>query len=91
MLKPLGDRVVLRLAQETEQAVGGILLASNAQEKSIVGTVIAVSEQAIGELAAPQGISVGDEVLFDQYAGTKITVDGEEVLVLHAKDIIGVM
>jgi len=91
MLKPLGDRVVLRLAQETEQAVGGILIASNAQEKSIVGTVVAVSEQTMGELAAPQGIAVGDEVLFDQYAGTKITVDGDELLVLHAKDIIGVM
>lgn len=91
MLKPLGDRVVLRLAQETEQSVGGILLASNAQEKSIVGTVVAVSEHTMGDLTAPQGIVVGDEVLFDQYAGTQITIDGEDLLVLHAKDIIGVM
>lgn len=91
MLKPLGDRVVLRVTQETEQAVGGILIASNAQEKSIVGTVVAVSEQTMGELVAPQGISVGDEVLYDQYAGTKVTVDGEELLVLHAKDIIGLV
>ncbi|SUP53075.1 co-chaperonin GroES [Weissella viridescens] len=63
MIKPLGDRVVLQVEAEPEQSVGGIYIASNAQEKSVKGIVVAVSEQSIGELTAPQAVKVGDEVI----------------------------
>jgi chaperonin GroES len=91
MLKPLGDRVVLQVEEAAEQSVGGILLASNAQEKSVVGSVVAVSAESIGELTAPTAVKVGDKVMFDKYAGAEVTVDGVDYLVVHEKDIIGVL
>ena len=91
MLKPLGDRVVLQVQEVAAQEVGGILLASNAQEKSVTGTVVAVSTQSIGELTAPTTVKEGDKVLFDKYAGSELTVDGSDYLVVHEKDIIGVL
>jgi chaperonin GroES len=90
MLKPLGDRVVLQVEEAAEQEVGGILLASNAQEKSVTGSVVAVSTQTVGDLVAPTTVKPGDKVLFDKYAGSEVTIDGADYLVVHEKDIIGV-
>lgn len=91
MIKPLGDRVVLQVEAEPEQSVGGIFIASNAQEKSVKGIVVAVSEQSIGELTAPQAVKVGDEVIFDKYAGSELSVDGQDYLVLHEKDLVAIV
>ena len=91
MIKPLGDRVVLQVEAEPEQSVGGIYIASNAQEKSVKGIVVAVSEQSIGELTAPQAVKVGDEVIFDKYAGSELSVDGQDYLVLHEKDLVTIV
>ncbi|MDR3241090.1 MAG: co-chaperone GroES [Lactobacillaceae bacterium] len=91
MLKPLGDRILLQVEQEQEQTVGGIVIASNAQEKSVVGKVVAVSETTVGELTAPTSVKVGDQVLFDKYAGNEVKNDGETYLVLHEKDLIAVL
>ncbi|GEA94533.1 co-chaperone GroES [Weissella viridescens] len=91
MIKPLGDRVVLQVEAEPEQSVGGIYIASNAQEKSVKGIVVAVSEQSIGELTAPQAVKVGDEVIFDKYAGSELSVDGQDYLVLHEKDLVAIV
>ena len=86
MLKPLGDRVVLQVEEAPEQSVGGILLASNAQEKSVTGTVVAVSTQSVGDLTAPAAVKEGDK-----YAGSEVTVDGVDYLVVHEKDIVAVL
>ncbi|RRG18850.1 co-chaperone GroES [Weissella viridescens] len=91
MIKPLGDRVVLQVEAEPEQSVGGIYIASNAQEKSVKGVVVAVSEQSIGDLTAPQAVKVGDEVIFDKYAGSELSVDGQDYLVLHEKDLVAIV
>ncbi|MBJ7648610.1 GroES family chaperonin [Weissella confusa] len=91
MLKPLGDRVVLQVEEAPEQSVGGILLASNAQEKSVTGTVVAVSTQSVGDLTAPVAVKEGDKVIFDKYAGSEVTVDGVDYLVVHEKDIVAVL
>ncbi|MBM7616500.1 chaperonin GroES [Weissella uvarum] len=90
MIKPLGDRVVLQVEEEPEQSVGGIYIASNAQEKSVKAKVVAVSEQSVGDLTAPQAVKVGDEVIFDKYAGSELSVDGQDYLVVHEKDIVAI-
>ncbi|MBU7555207.1 co-chaperone GroES [Pediococcus ethanolidurans] len=93
MLKPLGDRVILEAQEEEEQTVGGIVLASNAKEKSQSGKVVAVGEGRVldnGEKVAPS-VKAGDTVIFDKYAGTEVSYEGKKYLVLHEKDIVAVI
>ena len=93
MLKPLGDRVVLQAEQEEEKTIGGIVLASNAQEKPTVGKVIAVGEGPVlenGEKLAPS-VKENDRVLFDKYAGNEVEYEGQKYLVVHEKDIVAVI
>lgn len=93
MLKPLGDRVVLQAEQEEEKNIGGIVLASNAQEKPTVGKVIAVGEGRVlenGEKLAPS-VKENDRVLFDKYAGNEVEYEGQKYLVVHEKDIVAVI
>ena len=93
MLKPLGDRVVLQAEQEEEKTIGGIVLASNAQEKPTVGKVIAVGEGRVlenGEKLAPS-VKENDRVLFDKYAGNEVKINGEEYIILRQSDILAVI
>ncbi|GEK29487.1 co-chaperone GroES [Furfurilactobacillus siliginis] len=93
MLKPLGDRVILQASEEEEQTVGGIVLASNAQEKPTTGKVISVGTGRVldnGSTVAPS-VKEGDTVMFDKYAGTQVSYEGNDYLVLHEKDIVAVV
>lgn len=93
MLKPLGDRVVLKAHKAEEKTVGGIVLASNAKEKPTTGEVIAVGAGRTldnGEKVAPV-VKKGDHVLFDKYAGTEVEYEGEKYLVVHEKDIVAIV
>ena len=92
MLKPLGDRIVLK-AQEEEQTVGGIVLASNAKNKPTTGVVVAVGQGRTldnGQVVAV-AVKEGDKVLFDKYAGNEAEYDGETYLVVHDKDLVAVV
>lgn len=93
MLKPLGDRVVIKVKKEEEKNVGGIILTSNAQEQTKTGEVIAVGKgftTANGEVVALE-VKAGDQVLFEAYAGTEVDYEGEKYLVMHEKDIMAVL
>ncbi|EOH98019.1 co-chaperone GroES [Enterococcus sp. 669A] len=93
MLKPLGDRVILEVAQEEEKTVGGIVLASAAKEKPQTAKVVAVGEGNVldnGE-KSPMPVAVGDTVMFEKYAGTEVKYDGTEYLILSAKDIMAIV
>lgn len=93
MLKPLGDRVVIEVAQEEEKTIGGIVLASAAKEKPQTGTVIAIGEGRIldnGE-KAPVNVKVGDKILFEKYAGSEVKYEGKEYLIVHDKDIVAIV
>lgn len=93
MLKPLGDRVIIEVAKEEEKSVGGIVLASAAQEKPQTGTVIAVGAGRTldnGE-KAPVEVNVGDQVMFEKYAGSEVKYDGQEYLIVNGKDIIAIV
>ena len=93
MLKPLGDRVVLKVQKEEEQSIGGIVIASNAKEKPTTGEVIAVGNGRIldnGQRVEPE-VKVGQSVVFDKYAGSEVKHEGEEYLVIRENDIIAVI
>ena len=89
-LKPLDDRVVVRVTEAETTTAGGIVLPDAAQEKPQRGEVIAVGPGRLLESGerAELSVAVGDHVLYGKYGGTDIEVDGEEVMVLRESDIL---
>ena len=92
MLEPIGDRVIVKVKEEEEKTVGGIVLASNAKEKPTEGEVVAVGNGAYAENGdkLPMTVKKGDVVLYDRYSGTNVEYEGEKYLVLHEKDILAI-
>ncbi|HEX6420478.1 MAG TPA: co-chaperone GroES [Acidimicrobiales bacterium] len=93
-LQPLDDRIVVKPGESEETTASGLVIPDTAKEKPQQGEVIAVgpgkrSEQT-GEII-PIGVSVGDTVLYSKYGGTEVTVDGEDVLVLSARDVLAIV
>ncbi|MCD2256751.1 co-chaperone GroES [Agrilactobacillus fermenti] len=93
MLKPLGDRVIVKVQEQEEETVGGIVLANNAKEKPQTGEIVAVSEGTLAEdgKRVPLSVKNGQVVMFDKYAGSEVKYEGEDYLVLHEKDIMAVV
>lgn len=92
MLKPLADRVVLKVREEEEKTVGGLVLASSAQEKPQVAEVVAVGVGAChhGKVIEPE-VKVGDIVVFEKYSGVEVKDNGEAYLVVKSADLIAVV
>ena len=91
--RPLHDHVLVKRLEAAEEKVGGIIIPDTAKEKPQEGNVLAVGPgklQDDGTRRAP-GVVVGNKILFGKYAGTEITVDGEELLVLRESDLLGVI
>lgn len=92
-LRPLGDRVVVKPAQAEEKTMGGIILPDTAQEKPQQGEVVAVGSGKMktdGE-RSPMELKVGDKVLYGKYAGTEITYEGVEYLIMNENDIMAIL
>ncbi len=92
-IRPLHDRVVVRRVEEETKTAGGIVLPDSAAEKPSQGEVLAVGPGKVldnGDVRALD-LKVGDKVLFGQYAGSTVKVDGEELLILSEGEIFGVM
>ena len=92
-IKPLFDRVVVKLCEAEETTASGIILSAAAQEKPQVAEVVAVGPGARddnGKLI-PMEVKVGDKVITGQYAGTEIKLDGEEVKVVRQNDILAIV
>ena len=92
-IRPLHDRVVVRRKEEEEKTAGGIVLPGNAKEKPSQGEVIAVGNGRILENGETRSLAVkvGDTVVFGQYAGNTVQVDGEDLLIMSENDIFGVL
>jgi chaperonin GroES len=92
-IRPLHDRVVVRRLEEETLTAGGIVLPDSATEKPSQGEVIAVGTGKILESGdvRPLDVKAGDKVLFGQYGGSTVKVDGEELLILSESEIFGVL
>jgi len=91
-LKPLGDRVVVKVLKEEERTAGGILLPDTAKEKPQKGEVIAVGSGKLldnGE-RVPLEVKVGDKIIFAKYGGTEVKINGVEYLILRENDILAI-
>lgn len=93
-LKPLDDRIVVKPNEAETQTASGLVIPDTAKEKPQQGTVLAVGPgkraETSGELI-PVGIDEGQTVLYSKYGGTEVTVDGDELLVLNARDVLAVV
>jgi chaperonin GroES len=93
-LRPLGDRLIVRAIEEEETTESGIVLPDSTKDKPHKGKVLAVGEGSINEETgrrSPLDVAEGDEVLYSQYGGTEIKIDGEELLVLREADLVAVV
>ena len=90
---PLHDKVLVKRTEEEEKSAGGIVLPGSATEKPSQGEVIAVGPGKKSEYGdvSPVGVAVGDTVIFGQYCGNEIKIDGDEYLILSESDIFGVV
>ncbi|MXY04837.1 MAG: co-chaperone GroES [Gammaproteobacteria bacterium] len=92
-IRPLHDRVVVRRLEEETTTAGGIVLPDSAAEKPSQGEVLAVGPgKALdnGEVRAPD-VKAGDKIIFGQYGGSTVKIDGEELLILSESEIFGVL
>jgi chaperonin GroES len=93
-LKPLEDRIVVRANEGDEMTSSGLVIPDTAKEKPQEGTVVAVGEgrwDEDGEKRIPVDVKVGDTVIYSKYGGTEVKVEGEEYLILSARDVLAVV
>lgn len=92
-VKPLGDRVFVKVSASEEKTAGGILLPDTAKEKPQVGEIVAVGpgkKTDEGKVQAPE-VKIGDKVLYSKYAGTDIKLGTDEYVLLSEKDILAIV
>ena len=92
-IKPLADRVIVAAAAAEEKTKSGIIIPDTAKEKPQRGEIVAVGEGKVSEqgvLVKPQ-LQVGDQVLYGKYAGTEISIDGQDYLIMRESDIFAVV
>jgi chaperonin GroES len=91
--RPLHDRVLLKRVESEGKTAGGIIIPDTAKEKPMEAEVLAVGPGAFNESGARVALDVkeGNRVLISKWAGTEITVDGQELLVVKESDIMGII
>ena len=93
MIKPLGERVVIEVAESEMKTASGIVLPDTAKEKPQEGTIVAVGTGKLlenGERAKME-VKAGDKVLFSKYSGTEVKVDEKKYLVVRESDILAIL
>ena len=92
MLKPLGDRVVIRVLEQEEKTASGIFLPDTAKEKPSQGEVVAVGPGKVQDNGSRVAldVKVGDKIIFSKYAGTEVKYQGAEYLIVSERDILAI-
>ncbi len=92
-IRPLQDRIIVQRIEEDQTTKGGIIIPDSAKEKPQEGKAIAVGNGKItddGKLQ-PLDVKKGDRVLFSKYAGTEVTIEGEDHLIIREDDVLGIL
>jgi chaperonin GroES len=87
-IKPLADRVIIEPAAAEEKTAGGIIIPDTAKEKPQKGTIVAVGP---GKKDEPMTVKVGNKVLYGKYAGTEITFEGKNYLIMRESDVVAIV
>ena len=92
-LKPLQDRIVIKVIEDTEQTSGGIFIPDSAKEKPQKGEIVAVGEGKMTEsgVMEPMPFKEGQIVLYTKYSGTDVKYEGVEYKILHVKDVLAIV
>lgn len=91
-IKPLSDRVLIRPVEAEEKTSSGIIIPDTAKEKPQRGTVVEAGPGRVENgTKIDMSVSKGDEVLYGKYAGTEVTLDGEDYLIMRESDILGIV
>ena len=91
-IKPLSDRVLIKMDEAEEVSKGGILLSGSAKEKPQVASVIAVGPGGVVDgKEVVMSVKPGDKVITSKYSGTEVKIDGEELIIVRQSDILAIV
>ena len=92
-LRPLGDRVLVKPIEKKEEIRGGLIIPDTAKEKPQEGEIVAAGKGKIGDdgKLIPMDVKAGDRILYGKYSGTEIKIEGQEYLIMHQEDILGLV
>jgi chaperonin GroES len=91
-LEPLEDRIVVKPGEEEETTVSGIVIPDTAKEKPQEGEVVAVGPGRFEDgKRIPMDVKVGDKVIYSKYGGTEVKIEGDEYLILSARDVLAIV
>ena len=90
-VKPLGERIVIKMTEAEEKTKSGIVLPGSAKEKPQVAEVLAVGAGITGDEKKKDEIKVGDKVIYSKFAGTEVKIDGEELIIIKLADVLAVI
>ena len=89
-LKPLGERIVVKMIEVEEKTVSGIVLPSSAKEKPQVAEVVAVSD-SLKDSDKNINVKVGDKVIYSKYSGTDVKLENEEYIIVKVEDVLAIV
>ena len=92
-IRPLADRILVKRVENENKSTGGIVIPDTAQEKPMIGEVVAVGNGKVldnGETRKPD-VSVGDRILFGKYSGTEVKLEGVDYLMMKEDDIMAIL
>ncbi len=91
-LRPLDDRIVVKATEGDQTTASGLVIPDTAKEKPQEGTVMAVGPGKFEDgVRVPMDVAAGDKVIYSKYGGTEVKVDGDEYLILSARDVLAIL
>jgi chaperonin GroES len=92
-IRPLGDRVLVEPLDKEKQERGGLIIPDTAKEKPQEGEIVAAGKGKVSDdgKVLPMDVKAGDRILYGKYSGTEIKIDGDDYLIMHQDDILGIL